>query len=263
MNPALESHMPTASTEFIQVDQLKNQIDESGIALDLELIIPSFSWASYRHPRVPLEQFRDSMSPHQIYSKAWILKTLLDIAEHFTQEDEEVDPRLLNLALYRGEDVSLTYFGSWLGFGAAMVAGIGEYFSSGTIKKVTLVDQDPLAIDYAVDVITALGFNSRHINQNMLLIHPHDNCWQEDIIVNPIVEHLTLGQMQTWWEIIRASEVKNKKRLIVLQSTDMPASDHVNPCSGAEELKYEGMDVLYAGELRFKECSRYMVVGTI
>lgn len=253
---------PPTSVEYVNIRTLSHGIKEQGIDLDLDLTLPLFSWTSYRHRSVPLDHFRDSLSPHQLYSKAWIIKTLLDMADHFSDEEEEaIEERLLDLSLYVGEPVSLTYCGSWLGLGAVLVAGVAEYFAN-SVKQIALIDSDDKSMAFAKDFVTAAGFNARYLTQDLLEIHQDDSCWKNEIIVNPILEHLTKEQITKWWELIKASRSDNM-RLIVLQSTDMPADDHVNKCSNVEELKLDGLDVLYTGQLQFENCSRFMVIGMI
>lgn len=253
---------PKLLSDFIKVGTLRSQIDEAGLPLDLELIIPAFSNATYRHPKIPLEQFRDSLSHHQIFSKAWIVKTIVELPKFYEDNDENLDDRMLDLELYRGSDISIAVFGSWLGFSSAIVSGVTEYFSYQP-QRVTMVDMDQAALDFSQDFMVEMGYNIRLMNEDMANIHPEDDVFKSDLIVNCSLEHMSLEQYARWWDKILSSKIERKKRLIVLQSTNMKAADHIQKMEKVTDLTAEGLDVLYRGELQFADCSRFMVLGAI
>lgn len=186
----------------------------------------------YAKPQIApnITTFRDMVSSGQIYSKLWLLRTLIDV-----------------LPQHRASwKIAVT--GSWLG---SLVWGLAKCFPQ---AEVTGIDFDGYCIEYCNQVYNGPQF--KFVNQDM-----YDHDWQTesyDIVVNTACEHI--AYLQGWLDDIPSGTI------VVLQSNNLfDIPEHI-ACSHTLEQFMERMALstyLYSDALQFPMYTRFMVIGKV
>ena len=185
----------------------------------------------------------DAFSDGQIGSKIWLC--------HELESAIHAEPRLSDKPLV------IWVLAGWHGLLPFLL------FSRERLRlaQIVLFDREPAA------VATSLQINDRWRFKNQFSAHVRDvnepfadsALPLPDVVINTSCEHFS---EQGWWQQIRAGA------MVVLQSTDMPHSEHVSQTSSAAELRDKfpsWRQIRFSGEMRFDYGSfaftRHMVIG--
>lgn len=185
----------------------------------------------------------DALSPFQITSKLWATSVLAKIIG----EDYERSPIL--------------FFGSWFGQMNSLLARKMLNYHN---RRVALIDIDPLACQMAQYVRES---DQWLISQQDVAIVCGDaltydlsafadECGAEPIVVWTGIEHFEEGKVKRYIE-----DHQGAKAIYLLQGTNMPADDHVNPITSCEALEqYFDSSPIYSAELKTELGSRFQLV---
>lgn len=213
--------------------------------LPTDLVCPLIA-AAYSFPEAK-EAVIDSLSPFQVLSKQWACTVL----SHVLGEDYERSP--------------FVYFGSWFGqLNSLMSRRVPGYNN----HQVVLIDQEPLACQVAKTVLDADVWQ-KSFRQSPIGVVEGDalkfdlQAFSEETGADPIVlwtgiEHFEAYAVQDYIE-----EHERCNALYLLQGTNMPADDHVNPIHSCAEMEsYFDGDPIYSARLHTELGDRFLIVFT-
>lgn len=187
----------------------------------------------------------EALASGQVASKIWLIEEL--------QRHVRLDQQ------------TLFVLGGWVG-----LLPLALLWTRPELKAVRTIDIDPKATTLALHLNKWSYLNSKNflaatadmyeLDYRELSFHPHD--WQQgtretpDILINTSCEHLT--DFKRWLTAIPAGKT------LVLQSNDFfSCAGHVNCVASLQEFREQAAlsEVLYAGELKLPDYTRFMLIG--
>jgi len=177
----------------------------------------------------------DAFWSGQLKSKEWLVDSLVHVI--YPERNKE-----LNFP------VSIEIHGGWVGVLASML-----FQSSIPIKRITSLDIDPVC-----EPIASMMNKGEEMAGRFQAV-TGDMCNLisfVDIVINTSCEHITQEQYETWLG------KRTKDQLLVLQSNNYIIDEHIRVAKSLEEFREQShIDVLWAGELKLPQYTRWMIIG--
>lgn len=198
-------------------------------------------WDNIENEKYDTKHLLDSMSPHQVESKAWLVKQLV--------------PYLLEK-----DDIRVQLFGGWVGF--PIVALLNSVLD---ISFVENLDLDPDSIHIFKQYMRLKNYDFSARCKDVQEKSPNDKT--TNLVINTSSEH-----MPDMKDIIKKKYIdpffhlrNYEKPLFAMQSNNMfHIHDHMNCVNSRWELEEKSglSDIKYSGKLKMSNgYERYMVIG--
>lgn len=185
------------------------------------------------HREYDVYHILDSMSEHQLESKAWLV--------------ENVMPFILEK-----ENINVQLYGGWVAF--PIVSFLHSVFDIGFIENIDLDENSIVLFKQYMRLKNYEHYGRPH---NTSMRGPHD--MDIDLVINTSSEH-----MPDMKELVKDKYYK-RKPLFAIQSNNMfHIDDHINCVNDRYELiEKSGLsDIKYSGKLKMSNgYERYMVIG--
>ena len=177
----------------------------------------------------------DAFWSGQLKSKEWLVDSLVHVI--YPERNKE-----LNFP------VSIEIHGGWVGVLASML-----FQSSIPIKRITSLDIDPVCEPIA----SMMNKGEEMAGRFQAMTGDMCNLISfVDIVINTSCEHITQEQYETWLG------KRTKDQLLVLQSNNYIIDEHIRVAKSLEEFREQShINVLWAGELKLPQYTRWMIIG--
>lgn len=206
----------------------------TNIPIDIS-ILSDLAGACYAEPSIKLEAVRDAMSKGQLYSKLWLIHSLMNY--------------------YVKDNMNILIVGGWIALLAKLMYGLNQ--SKNRINSIISLDIDPSCEKFANVLLhrenTLDNKKFKAITGNM---YEFDySSVNFDVIINTSCEHIQ--NIQEWLD-----KIPNRKT-VVLQSNNYEIPEHINIIKSLDEFKskIKLYKMIYSSELKFDMYSRYMIIG--
>lgn len=179
----------------------------------------------------------DAFWSGQLKSKEWLVDTLVHVI--YPECNKTMD-----------FPVSVDIHGGWVGTLASML-----FQSAIPIKHIRSIDIDPACESVATMMNKGeeIAGKFRAVTADMCTIRS-----DADIVINTSCEHITQDQYDLWLSGMPHNS------LFVLQSNNYNIQEHVRTANSLEEFKLQSnLNVVWAGELKLLNYTRWMIIGNI
>ena len=224
---------------------MKVMMDLNTIGVDPD--IWRILWDAADDQSYDIKQLLGSMSPHQIQSKAWLVKELT----HAYNEEFPV--------LMEKDNLKIQLHGGWVGF--PIVALLKS--TPLDIAHVENIDLDKKSLHVFMRYMKAKGYSYSEKCKDVGVKGPTDN--QIDLVINTSSEHMP--DLPVYLKNFRKVRRYKRDCVFAIQSNNMfHIDDHINCVNSVEELiektELHKNGLLYSGELQMENgYKRFMVIG--
>jgi hypothetical protein len=200
-------------------------------------ILSDIAGACYSQPNIKLESVRDAISDGQLYSKLWLIETLMNNTSK--------------------NDLNILIVGGWIALLAKLFYALD--CSKNRINSIISLDIDPNCERFANALLHRENSSNNYKKFKAITYDMYNFDYSSinfDVVINTSCEHIP--NIDDWLKKIP------DEKLVVLQSNNYKIPEHINCVESIDEFKNKCKSlnkILYSRELNLKIYTRYMIIG--